>query len=198
MIVVDVETTGIDPIKNSIVSIGAVDFLNPQNTFYKECKTWRGAEISDQALKINGFTRKQINSNKKDKLRQTIIDFYVWSSQVYDATIAGHNPSFDIGFLNDSLKRSGLKYYFGKRSVDLHSLCYENYIKSGKLTPLLKNKSDLNLDKVLNYVGLPSEPKPHNALIGAKMEAEAFSRFFYGKHLFNEYKEYSVPNYLKK
>ena len=34
MIIVDVETTGIDPEKHSIVSIGAVDFSNPSNEFY--------------------------------------------------------------------------------------------------------------------------------------------------------------------
>ena len=63
MIVVDVETTGLYPNKNSIVSIGAVDFLNPVNTFYQECRIWRGAKISDQALEVNGFTKKQITSN---------------------------------------------------------------------------------------------------------------------------------------
>ena len=45
MIVVDVETTGVDARKNSIVSIGAVDFENQKNQFYGECKIWEGAEI---------------------------------------------------------------------------------------------------------------------------------------------------------
>jgi len=57
MIMVDVETTGVDAKKNSIISIGAVDFSNPQNQFYKECRIWEGAEITQQALYINGFTK---------------------------------------------------------------------------------------------------------------------------------------------
>lgn len=44
--------------------------------------------------------------------------------------------------------------------------------------------------------GLPNEPIPHNALTGAKMEAEAFSRFIYGKSFFKEFENYPVPHYL--
>ena len=38
MIILDIETTGVNPEKHAIVSVGAVDFLNPSRTFYEECK----------------------------------------------------------------------------------------------------------------------------------------------------------------
>jgi DNA polymerase III epsilon subunit-like protein len=38
MIVFDIETTGFDADKCAIVSIGALDFFNPENTFYQEAK----------------------------------------------------------------------------------------------------------------------------------------------------------------
>ena len=48
MIIIDVETTGLDPKKYSIVSIGAVDFKKPMRTFYEECRIWDGAEVSEE------------------------------------------------------------------------------------------------------------------------------------------------------
>ena len=37
MIVIDLETSGIDPMEHSILSLGAVDFDNPEYFFYGEC-----------------------------------------------------------------------------------------------------------------------------------------------------------------
>ena len=57
MIIIDVETTGLDPERCSLVSIGAVDFSCPERQFYGECQAWDGAEVSADALAINGFTK---------------------------------------------------------------------------------------------------------------------------------------------
>jgi len=45
----------------------------------------------------------------------------------------------------------------------------------------------------MEYVGIPAEPKPHNALRGAKWEAEVFMRLLYNKNLFPEFKEFEIP-----
>jgi hypothetical protein len=41
------------------------------------------------------------------------------------------------------------------------------------------------------------EPRPHNALNWAKYEAEAFSRYFYGKKLLPEFEKYDIPEGFK-
>ncbi|MEW6062980.1 MAG: 3'-5' exonuclease [Nanoarchaeota archaeon] len=192
MIVVDVETTGIDPKKHSIVSIGAVSFYNPENQFYDECRIWEGAETTEEALNINGFSEEETRNFNKKTLEEAIKKFWGWTDNIKNKIIAGENPNFDRDFLKASAERYGIKWVFGYRTVDLHSLCYINYLKR-KLNPPDK----LNTDKTLNYVGMPSEPRPHNALTGAKMEAEAFSRIIYGKPLLKEFEKYPVPDFLK-
>ncbi len=196
MIVVDVETTGLDPRKHSIVSVGAVDFSNPKNQFYQECRIWDGAEVAQEALEVNGFSEKEVRDPNKKTLEEVIKEFLRWVEKLQEKTIAGQCPSFDKGFLKASAERHGIEWKLGHRTVDLHALCYFHYLKRGIVPPAKESRTALNLDKVANYVGLPDEPQPHNALTGAKVEAEAFSRFVRGKPLFEEFKKFPVPEYL--
>ncbi|MBI2673046.1 3'-5' exonuclease [Candidatus Woesearchaeota archaeon] len=196
MIVVNVGTTGTNPEKHSIVSIGAVDFLDQTNQFYKECRIWEGAEITEKALEINGFSIKDITDPNKASLEHTINLFLEWTGYIADKTLGGYNPSFDMGFLKNSAERYGLKWSAGYRTVDLHSLSYSEHLILDVNMPIKDGKSDLSLDKTLNFVGLPNQPRPHNALTGAKLEAEAFSRIIYKKGwLFEEFMHYSLPHH---
>lgn len=197
MIVLDVETTGVDFKKNSIVSIGALDFFSPLNQFYTECRVFEDAEISEQALAINGFTKEQVLSINKYSLEEAVLKYLDWSSNINEKTLAGENPRFDRDFLNASFEKYGLKR-IPFRTIDLHTLSYIHRLTNGGKIPLKEGMSDINLDSTLNYVGLPSEPTPHNALTGAKIEAEAFSRILYGKNLLDEFKKFEMPAYLKK
>lgn len=196
MIVVDVETTGLNPRRHSIVSIGAVDFSNPKNQFYQECRIFEGAEITPEALQINGFTEEQVKDMTKPPLEAVMRKFAEWLKNTPDKTIAGENPTFDGDFMLSSARRYGIELGIGKRVVDLHSLSYSYHLKKGLVLPMREGRSDLNLDKTLVLIGLPPEPKPHNALRGAKMEAEAFSRLIYGKILLGEFRGYPLPSHL--
>jgi hypothetical protein len=71
-------------------------------------------------------------------------------------------------------------------------------IKSGITPPLKNNHTALSLDSELKYVGVPEEPKPHNALTGALSHAEVISRLLYNKPLLDEFKDYSMPNFEYK
>lgn len=199
MIVVDVETTGLDPGKNSLVSIGAIDFSNPKNQFYVECRIDEDTEVSKQALEINGFSEEQLRDKTKKSLKDATLDFVAWLETCGDdRTLAGENPAFDRDFLKASLEKYGINWSPGHRTEDLHSLCYAHHMTLGLKPPVKNGRTDLDHDKTLNYVGLHAEPRPHNALVGAKMEAEAFSRLIYGKPLLDEFKEYAVPDYCRR
>ena len=57
MIVVDIETSGTSPYKHSILSIGAVDFSNPERQFYQECQIEKDKEYTEEALNVNGVKK---------------------------------------------------------------------------------------------------------------------------------------------
>lgn len=193
MIVVDIEATGTDIRKHSLVSVGALEFENPQRQFYRECRVFEGAEIDPEALKINGFTAQQVTDTAKPTLQQIITDFVAWCSECAEHTLGGHNTSFDRDFLQSSVDRYGLSWRFGYRSLDLHSCAWMHMKRRGLKPPISEGRSAMNTDAVFVYVGLPEEPKPHNGLTGAKMEAEAFSRIIFSKQLLPEFAAYPIP-----
>ncbi len=202
MIIVDVETTGYDAKKHSIVSIGAIDLENPDNQFYVENRIWDGSEIFEKdellaglrpALDINGFTVEQIKDKSKLSVSEAVKLFLEWSEGCNIKLIAGHNPYMDLEFLRNSALMHNIKWTLGYRTIDLHTAVYLNYKNRG-LNPPVK----LRAEECFNYVGLPDEPRPHNALNGAKFEAEAFSRLIYGRNLLKEFEIYPLPDYLKK
>ncbi len=196
MIVVDVEACGVDYSKNSIVSLGAIDFADPTRQLYEECRIWDGAHIEDEALAISGFTRAQVTDPARQSEAELVRKFAVFAEPVLDTTFAGQNVSFDRDYLRAAALRAGhLNWPFAHRTIDTHTLCYMHMIKRGLPPPTdpVKRHSSLNLDAVLVYCGIPEEPKPHNALTGAKSHAEVISRLLYDKKLLPEFDQFDIP-----
>ena len=193
MIVVDIEASGVDYNKHSIVSIGALDFNNPANQFYDECRVWDGAHIDREALEVNGFTKEEITDANKKSETEITRAFIAWASDISDYTMAGQNVSFDRDFLQASAMRAHLDWPFAHRSIDTHTLAYMHIVKRGLTPPSKKHHSALNLDTILKYVGVPEEPKPHNAMTGALSHAEVISRLLYDRPLLDEFKNYPMP-----
>ncbi|MDP3992253.1 MAG: 3'-5' exonuclease [Nanoarchaeota archaeon] len=197
MIVVDLETTGLNPERNSIVSIGAVDFFNPENQFYGECKIWPGAQVDSLALEVNGFSIEEVTNPEKESLGDLLVRFFEWAGKIKFRILAGHNTWFDSSFLLAAAEKHRVPWIFPRRIVDLHSEGFTTHVKKGFTMPFNKDKPDLTSGYIHTFAGLPEEPTPHNALTGAKMEAESFSRLIYGKSLLEEFSHLPVPDYLK-
>lgn len=226
MIIIDIEASGTEYEKHSIVSIGALDFDFPKNRFYAECRIWDTtdvpctlvglnetsceqcgakcpvngqpqlkAHIMDEALAVNGFTEAEITDPTKKSEGEIVRMFLEWSQHMGDRTLAGQNVSFDRDFLKFACRREGLPWDLAHRTIDTHTLCYMHMINHGIQPPIdaQHRRSALNLDAVLNYCGIESEPQPHNALTGALSHAEVISRLLYGKKLVPEFEQYSIP-----
>jgi len=194
MLIVDVEASGTEAKKHSIVSVGALDLANPGNRFYEECRVWDGAHIMDEALAVNGFTKAQITDPKKQSEGDLIHAFLHWSESVPERTLAGQNVSFDRDFLKAAAERAGhTEWPFAYRTIDTHTLAYMHMVEHGIQPPVALRRSALNLDAVLNYCGIPEEPSPHNALTGALSHAEVIARLLYGRKLLPEFDQFEIP-----
>ena len=196
MIVIDIETTGIIPWKNSIIDIGAIDFNNPDNRFSGQCLIREGAEISIKSLEINGYDIKQITENNDEsfviKHNDLITEFIKWTEEIDDRTPCSQNPRFDVSFLMEASQIADVQWTLGYRSIDLHTTAYNWFLINKREIDLDKytNASALSLDRILEIVNLPAEPKPHKAINGASLVAEAYSRLVFRKNLLREYKSY--------
>ena len=196
MLVIDVEASGLDYEKCSIISIGALDLAHPENQLYEECRVWDGAHMEDGAIEVHGVSREAMTSQKKQSEADLVHKFITFAEGLQERTFAGQNVSFDRDFLKAAAARAGhTQWPFAHRTIDTHTLCYMHMIKRGVVPPIdpSKKHSSLNLDAVLNYCGIPEEPTPHNALTGAKSHAEVISRLLYDKQLLPEFAQFEIP-----
>lgn len=196
MIIVDLETSAsMFGVSNaSILSIGALEFENPSNEFYGECRVDDGAEVDPESLAIGGFTQEEIMDASKKSVQELLTDFFTWAESVKEKTFGGQAPMNDVNMLMKSTEKHGIKFPLGYRTVDLHAICYVHALKHGKQIPLEEHTaSDFGLDNILAYVGLKSRPGAHNALDDTKLTAEALSRLINGVSLLPEYSEFAIP-----
>lgn len=193
MIVVDIETTGTNPQKHSIVSIGAIDLEAPSERFYIECHFWDGAHIDPSALIVNDADEASVRDANKPEEGEAVRRFFEWLDERGNVLLAGQNPLFDIGFLQAAAARHHIDFQLAHRSIDLHTVAFFHMIKNRIEPPFRNKKSDINSDYIMAYAGIPTEPKPHNALNGAIWEAEAFSRLLYDKNLLEQFYEFLIP-----
>lgn len=195
IIVVDIETTGLDPLKHCIISIAAIDFENTQNIFYKECKIDEDTQVDPKASEITGYKIGHSSENNKQTVKQILQEFMQWLKPKDKWILAGQNPSFDRDFLNHFLKKHNLNYKIHHRTIDLHTVCI-NHIITSKNKQVKDLKNTLNSDTIATYVGLPKEPRPHIAINGALWETEAFYRLFYAKNKIQQFEKHLIPTHL--
>lgn len=195
MLILDIEASGTEYHKHSIVSIGAVDFDHPNRQFYGECRVWEGAHIMEGALVVNGFTEAEITDPNKMSEAELVTQFLEWTQEIGDRTLTGQNVSFDRDMLRAAAERAGLSWDLAYRTLDTHTMCWMHIIKSGGVPPIdpQHRRSALNLDAVLNYCGIPEEPQPHNALTGAKSHAEVTARLLFDRKLLPEFAAFEIP-----
>jgi len=127
----DCETTGLNPIENDVISLAMIIEINGEvkDKLYLKIKPVNPDKISDEALKINGFTREELQTftEPKEAHKQIVtffakyVDKYKKFKTMEDKLIpAGYNVLFDIQFLSEFFKKVG-DNYFGA-FIDYHKL----------------------------------------------------------------------------
>lgn len=218
MIVLDLETSGLEQEKVGIWQIGALDFYNPKNTFLQESRIDDSDVIGLSALKVIGKTEAELRDSRKQSQRKLIENFFEWVRKISHRNMISQNPqTLDYPLLARKAREYGLKNPLAYRSFDVHTLAQirHHQIKGTYLIGERKQEpgvqeSSMNLSAVLEFCGLPDERirveenkvtkegKPHNALEDAKLTAECFSRLTLSRNLLPEYVKFAVPLYLIK
>lgn len=120
-VIVDIETSGFNPKQNAVLEIAAVmvtmneeGFLEVAETHASHVKPFPGAKLEAAALsfnKIDPFHPFRFALDEKDALQKIFqpIRTAVRENGCTRAILVGHNPAFDIGFLNAAADRAGVK-----------------------------------------------------------------------------------------
>ena len=186
-IVLDTETTGLDPDDgHKIIEIGCIEILNrniTNNTFHKYINPNR--EIDIEASKIHGLT----NNFLRDKplFEEVYSEFREYIS---DSPLIIHNAPFDIGFLKKEHSIVSISDDFMNNEI-IDSLKLARKISPGKkntLDALCERYSVDNSDRTL-----------HGALLDAKLLAFVYLKMTIGQNHFSDLtSEKNLNNSTKK
>lgn len=168
LIVIDVETTGLNPARHGVIEIGAVR-MSDGAEFHRSCHVSPIVELDDDALRVNGCTPERCRDRNLPSETQAVRDLVGWVGPG-SAILCGMNPRYDLEMLRAVAARGvDTELPFSHRTLDMHSLAVRWAIGAGRAVP----PAGFKTDAIYELLGLPPEPKPHLALTGARKEAEA-------------------------
>jgi DNA polymerase III epsilon subunit-like protein len=121
IVVIDVETGGLDPALHSILTLGACIWDNGiiMDDFYVVIKEPE-LSITPEALKVNGLTEEQIALGVTPTEAVVALEQWAKRNGIYGRyTVGGHNISgFDMGFLKRLYRIACVKMPFEYHVVD--------------------------------------------------------------------------------
>jgi DNA polymerase III subunit epsilon len=160
-IVLDTETTGLDPYQgHRLVEVGCVELINripSGQTFHRYINPDR--DVPAEAFSVHGLSAEFLKD--KPPFGEIAEDFIAF---VGEARLVIHNAAFDIGFLNAELERAGHKALTRERLVDTLLLARRKF-------PGGSNRLD---DLCVRYGIDNSRRTKHGALLDAELLAEVY------------------------
>jgi ribonuclease T len=123
-VVVDIETAGVNPQKNALLEICIVllevndqGYFVRHSTHFEHILPFDGAELDKKSLEftqIDPFQPLRFALSEKEALENlfTPIKHALKKSKCQRAVLVGHNAWFDLLFINEAVKRTGLKSPF--------------------------------------------------------------------------------------
>lgn len=167
-IVLDTETTGLDPNQgHRLVELGCVELLNriPTGaTFHAYLNPDR--DMPAEAFAIHGLSAEFLSGHKR--FHEVVDDFLAF---IADAPLVIHNASFDHGFLCAELKRCERALIARERLVDTLMLARRKH-----------SAGPYNLDALCARYGIDNSRRTkHGALLDAEILAEVYLELIGGR-----------------
>lgn len=149
-VIIDLETTGLDPINDRIIEVGAIRIGEEIKDYSAIVK--QEIDITEKIRDLTGISDEGIKKGKAEEIViNELLDF------IGQDSLVGYNINFDIKFINECLNR------FGKSKVRNMTYDVMKYVKNDKL--FLKN---YKLETVVKEYGI-NEKVPHRALEDARI-----------------------------
>lgn len=149
-VIIDLETTGLDPINDRIIEVGAIRIGEEIKDYSAIVK--QEIDITEKIRDLTGISDEDIKKGKAEEIViNELLDF------IGQDSLVGYNINFDIKFINECLNR------FGKSKVRNMTYDVMKYVKNDKL--FLKN---YKLETVVKEYGI-NEKVPHRALEDARI-----------------------------
>ena len=155
-IVVDVETTGLNPVTDQIIEISAIKVLDGKTVETYEQLIHPGISIESPIVELVGITDEMVKD--APGMSEVIGEFLEFTEEL---PIMGHNLLFDYSFLKTAAVRYGKT--FGKAGVDTLAIARKY------LTELESRR----LDALCSYFGI-SDENHHRALNDAMAAGELY------------------------
>lgn len=167
-IVLDTETTGMDPAKgDKLVEIGCVELVNHLQTG-KHYHVYVNPErdIPAEATAVHGITDDFVKD--KPTFGEIVGDFLEF---IGDAKLVIHNAEFDTKFLNAELKTFGFPSLDNRRVTDTVKMAREKF-----------PGSPANLDALCRRFGIDNSNRVlHGALLDSQLLAEVYLELLGGR-----------------
>lgn len=160
-IVLDTETTGLDPASgHRIVEIGCVelvDRLPSGETFQRYINPER--EIPEEARAVHGLTDDFLGAQPVfAAIAAEFLDF------IADSPLVIHNADFDLGFMNMELQRAGFAALLANRAIDTVLIARRKF-----------PGAPANLDALCKRFAIDNSGRElHGALLDASLLAEVY------------------------
>lgn len=121
-VIIDIETAGFNAKKNPLLEIATVIVEPNQQGLLQTTQThayniipFKNSELDDAALKFTGiepYNPFRLSIEEKEALTKIFkpIKVAVKRNECSRAILVGHNPAFDMSFLNAAIKRTKIKH----------------------------------------------------------------------------------------
>jgi DNA polymerase-3 subunit epsilon len=163
-IVLDTETTGLDPTKgHRIIEIGCVELINRKRTgneLHQYLQPDR--EIDPGAIEVHGISNEFLAD--KPRFEDIVSDFLTY---IEGAELIIHNAPFDVGFLDHEFELAGL----GQGKTQATCSVIDTLVMARRLRPGQKN----SLDALCRHYTIDNSQRDlHGALLDAELLAEVY------------------------
>ncbi|CEG59062.1 ribonuclease T [Legionella fallonii] len=174
-VVVDVETAGIEPKKNALLEMCIVlidmdeqGLFHRSNSYFEHILPFEGAELDEKSLAFNQIDPYQplrFAIDEKSALERLFkpINEALKKTHCQRAVLVGHNAWFDLLFVKEAIKRTGVKSPF-------HAFtCFDTATLGGLIY------GQTVLAKAAKAARIPFDPnEAHSAIYDAEKTADLF------------------------